>query len=112
MSCASQILSDNRPSTSDIPAYLRRMGDPHVHHHAVLLPFSSRFDPTPTLRLPAPSQPASSYQPLSYADILEPEALRLIRDWLYIEHSNMVAIASLGPSVRRVPDAIAALGFG
>ena len=59
MSCSSKILSDNRPSTSDFPAYLRRLGDPHVHHHAVLLPFSSRFDPTPSLRLPAPSQPAS-----------------------------------------------------
>ena len=112
ISCASRVLSDARPSFSDVPAYMRRLGDPHVHHHAELLPFSSRFDPTLTLRLPVQSQQHSAYQPMSYADILAPEALRLIRVWLLVEHSNMAAIAAFGPLVRRVPDAIATLGFG
>ena len=76
------------------------------------LSLSSRFDPAPTLPLPMASQPSPAYRPMSFAEILVPEAWSLIVDWLHVENSNMLAIAAFGPSVRRVPGAIHALGPG
>lgn len=111
-SCALQVLAEHRPSLSDVPAYLRRSGDPLVHRDTAWLPFSNRFDPTPTLPVPMAVQPSPAYRPLSFADILVPDALSLIVDWLRVEHSNMLAIAAFGPSVRRVPNAVRSLGLG
>jgi hypothetical protein len=49
---------------------------------------------------------------MSFLDILDPEAIKLVQEWLFVEHSNMVAASSFGPNVRRAHDAIASLGFG
>jgi hypothetical protein len=46
------------------------------------------------------------------SDILEPEAPKLVRDWFFVEHFNMVATSSFGPTVRRAHGAVSSLGFG
>ena len=111
--CASRVMADTRPQLRDVPVHLRRMGDPHMHADAQSLPFSKRSSPVATLRLAQPKQQfTSAYRPMSYYDILEPEAIDEIQAWLKVEHSNMVAIATFGPGTRRVRNALDKLGFG
>jgi len=105
--CASRVMADTRPQLRDVPVHLRRMGDPHMHADAQSLPFSKRSSPVATLRLAQPKQQfTSAYRPMSYYDILEPEAIDEIQAWLKVEHSNMVAIATFGPGTRRVRNAL------
>ena len=111
--CSERVISLDRPSFNDVPKYLRKLGDPLNHPHVASLPFSSRFTPTSTARLPIASQERfSTYRPMSFGDIIEPEALKQIIDWLYIESSNMAAMAKFGPAARRVQNAVASLGYG
>ena len=49
---------------------------------------------------------------MSYHDILTPNAIQKILEWLTIEHSNMAALDHFGLDVRRVPYALSSLGFG
>jgi len=49
---------------------------------------------------------------MSYHDILTPNAIQEILEWLTIEHSNMAALDHFGLDVRRVPYALSSLGFG
>jgi hypothetical protein len=56
---ALQILATWRPSLLDVPVFLRRMADPLVSHSDLRqLPFSSRFTPVVTERLPRSRQKA------------------------------------------------------
>jgi hypothetical protein len=111
---ALQVLAAWRPSLLDVPVFLRRMADPQALHADLRqLPFSSRFTPVVTERLPRPRQKAfTTYQPMSYYDILTSSAIQEILEWLTIEHSNMAALDRFGPDVRRVPYALSSLGFG
>ena len=111
---ALQVLATWRPSLLDVPVFLRRLADPHVSHsHLRQLPFSNRFTPVATERLPRPQQKIyTSYRPMSYFDILTPNAIQEILEWLTIEHSNMAALDHFGPDVRRIPYALSKLGFG
>jgi len=111
--CASRVLADSRPQLNDIPAYLRRVGDPLVHRHASSLPFTNRSFPVHTRRLePAKQRRTTSYRPTSYHDILMPDAIDAIHAWLNVEKSNMIAIAKYGPDVRRARNALKIYGFG
>lgn len=111
--CASRIFADTRPQLAHVPTYLRRLGDPLLHKDASSLPFTNRFTPSETQRMPRARQRVNtSYRPRSYGDIIDADALSAILAWLHIEHSNMVAIAAFGPAVRRVPNALQVLGFG
>jgi len=111
---ALQVLATWRPSLLDVPVFLRRLADPHVSHSYLRqLPFSNRFTPVVTDRLPRPRQKNfTTYQPMSYYDILTADAIQEILEWLTIEHSNMAALDHFGPDVRRVPYALSSLGFG
>jgi hypothetical protein len=111
---ALQVLATWRPSLHDVPVFLRRLADPLISHpHLRQLPFSNRFTPVVTDRLPRPRQKAfTTYQPMSYYDILTASAIQEILEWLSIEHSNMVALNDFGPDVRRVPYPLSSLGFG
>jgi hypothetical protein len=111
---ALQVFANWLPSLLHVPVFLRRMADPLASHSDLRqLPFSSRFTPVVTERLPRPRQKAfSTYQPMSYYDILTTSAIQEILEWLSIEHSNMVALDHFGPDVRRVPYALSSLGFG
>jgi hypothetical protein len=54
---ALQVLATWRPSLLDVPVFFRRLADPHVSHsHLRQLPFSNRFTPAVTDRLPRPRQ--------------------------------------------------------
>jgi hypothetical protein len=113
ISCATRVLADSRPQLNDIPAYLRRVGDPVVHRDASSLPFTNRSSPVHTSRLePAKQLRTTSYRPTSYHDILMPEAIDAIHAWLHVEKSNMIAIAKYGPNVRRTRNALKMFGFG
>ena len=113
ISCATRVLADSRPQLNDIPAYLRRVGDPVVHRDASSLPFTNRSSPVHTSRLePAKQLRTTSYRPNSYHDILMPEAIDAIHAWLHVEKSNMIAIAKYGPNVRRARNALKMFGFG
>ena len=111
---ALQVFAAWRPSLFDVPVFLRRMADMLVSHSDLRqLPFSSRFTPVVTERLPKPQQKAfTTYQPMSYYDILTESAIQAISEWLTIEHSNMAALEQFGPGARRVPYALSSLGFG
>ena len=66
-----------------------------------------------TERLPQARQSRStSFRPLSFEDILEPGAIAAIQHWLYVEGSNMLAMAKHGAKVERIRNAIAVCGFG
>jgi hypothetical protein len=111
---ALQVLASWRPSLLDVPAFLRRLADTQVSNPGLRqLPFSNRYIPVVTERLPRPQQKAfTTYRPLSYYDTLTASAIKEILEWLTIEHSNMVALNDFGPDVRRVPHALSSLGFG
>jgi hypothetical protein len=91
---ALQVLAAWRPSLFDVPVFHRRMADPLASHSDLRqLPFSSRFTPVVTERLQRPRQKAfTTYQPMSYYDILTTSAIQEILEWLTIEHSNMAAL--------------------
>ena len=111
---ALQVLASWRPSLLEVPPFLRRLTDPHVSNPDLRqLPFSNRYTPVFTERLPRPRQNTfTTYQPWSYYDILSAPAIQEILEWLTIEHSNMVALNDFGSDVRRVPNALSKLGFG
>ena len=77
---ALQVLASWRPSLLDVPAFLRRLADPHVSNSDLRqLPFSNRYTPVVTERLPRPRQKAfTTYQPMSYYDILSASAIQEI----------------------------------
>ena len=111
--CATRILANTRPQLKDVPVYLRRGGDPEVHYDSRSLPFSHRSSPVRTTRLkPVLQLRATNYRPRSYHDILDSSAIAEIQAWLLIERSNMVAMATFGPAVKRIPNAVRKLGFG
>ena len=108
-----RVLSVDKPKFDDVPVELRRLGDPKYSVNTPLLPFSSRFTPVPTGRLARASQMRQTdYRPRSFSEILDEDAIAAIQEWLYVEGSNMEAISKYGPHVRRVDNAIAALGYG
>ena len=111
--CASRVFASTRPSFLDVPSHLRNIGDPVHDRKAGLLPFSHRFTPVRTKRLPkAQQKQTTAYRPRSFLEILEPDALQAIIDWLHIEASNMEAIQVFGAEVRRIPHAVRKLGYG
>jgi hypothetical protein len=56
---ALQVLASWRPSLFDVPAFLRRLADPQVSNPDLRqLPFSNRYTPVVTERLPRPQQKA------------------------------------------------------
>jgi hypothetical protein len=69
---ALQVLATWRPSLLDVPVFLRRKSDPLVSHSDLRqLPFSSRFTPVVTERLPRPRKKAfTTYQPMLAAPIV------------------------------------------
>ena len=111
--CASRVLADTAPSLLDVPLHLRTLGDRNDHPDYASLPFTNRFTPQATERLPQAKQSRStSFRPLSFEDILEPGAIAAIQHWLYVEGSNMLAMAKHGAKVERIRNAIAVCGFG
>jgi hypothetical protein len=111
--CGNRVLADSRPSFFDVPTHLRRIGDPVHNRKATLMPFTHRFSPVSTKRLPkARQRRESSFRPMSFQEMLDPSAILEIVDWLHIEGSNMAAIKAAGPEVRRVKNAVRILGYG
>lgn len=109
----SRVLSAEKPQFEDVPMSLRRLGDPKYSKAASSLPFSSRFTPVPTVRLARATQGRhTTYKPNSFEEILEPEAIAAIQQWLYVEGNNMNAISKYGPGVMRVKNAIERHGYG
>jgi hypothetical protein len=100
---AARILVSEGPQFSDVTIELREGRDSHSHRDVASLPFSRRFEPSQTARLKKASQlRTTNYSQMSFSDILQPQAIKEIIDWLHVEGSNMLAIATYGPTVRRV----------
>ena len=111
--CGSRIIVGQKPTFEDVPPHLRSLGDPIHDKRTVFLPFTNRFTPTPTARLPRAHQLRDTlYRPMSFLHILDASAVDEIINWIHIESSNMAAIKSFGSSVRRVRNAVDTLGFG
>ena len=111
--CATRVLAVSRPQLHEVPAYLRRQGDPEMHSDISSLPFTHRSSPVPTTRLEAARQLRyTTYRPRSYKEILDSDAIQSIHAWLTVEQSNMAAIAKYGKKVQKVRNAVAKLGFG
>ena len=99
--CASRVLADTAPSLLDVPLHLRTLGDRNDHPDYASLPFTNRFTPQATERLPQAKQSRSkSFRPLSFEDVLEPGAIAAIQHWLYVEGSNMLPWPNMSPKWR------------
>ena len=111
--CASRIMAVDRPLAAHTPAELRGPGDPVSDDALSALPFSRRFTPTRTPRLPPPApQQAATLRPHSFDDILTLEAQRSIHGWLRVEANNIAAMRRHGLNARKHPHAEATFGFG
>jgi hypothetical protein len=90
--CANIISAATRPSFDDVPAHLRRIEDEWDTSLVANMPFSKRFTPTSTARIPqpAPQRDPSLFQPYSLAEILLPEAVSKIQAWLKIFSANAI----------------------
>lgn len=111
--CAKQVITSGTPPFEDVQPHLRRPNGDSAHPHMSKLPFSARFKPTPTLRLPKARQKRNtSYRPRHYGDILEATALDSLLEWLKIHESNMQAVKAFGKAARRAPNAPEFLGYG
>ena len=90
--CADIISAATRPSFDDVPAHLRQIEDDWDTSLVASMPFSKRFTPTKTIRIPqpAPQKDPSFFRPNSLAEILLPGAVSKIQAWLQIFSANAI----------------------
>ena len=100
-----RVLALERPGTELVPMDLRGAKDPLQHRHISMLPFSARFEATPTTRIPQPApQAPTAFSPRALGDILEREAVGAIEDWLAVSSPISKRPATPGLGRRRVRD--------
>ena len=76
---AARVLADDRPPAEGVPLDLRRGGDPVRHKDISRTPFSERFEPVATERVPRPvAQAPSQLEARRLEDMLEPSAVAAI----------------------------------